>query len=55
MLPQDPLHHVPYSATKFEVATSNGLGGDNFTRIVTDGWMDVCTDGWMDRPTLVQN
>ena len=26
------LHHVTYSATKFEVATSNGLGGDSFTR-----------------------
>ena len=31
-----PLHHVSYAATKFEVATSNGLGGDTFTRIVTD-------------------
>ena len=27
-----PLHHVAYSATKFEVATSNRLGGDIFTR-----------------------
>ena len=26
-----PLHHVTYSATKFEVATSNCLGGDTFT------------------------
>ena len=26
------LHHVTYSATKFEVATSNRLGGDTFTR-----------------------
>ena len=25
---QYPLHHVPYSATKFEVVTSKGLGGD---------------------------
>ena len=24
---QYPLHHVTYSATKFEVATSNSLGG----------------------------
>ena len=32
-----PLHHVTYSATKFEVATSNDLGGDTFTRNVTDG------------------
>ena len=27
-----PLHHVTYSATKFEVATSNGLGAKTFTR-----------------------
>ena len=27
-----PLHHVTYPATKFEVATSNRLGGDTFTR-----------------------
>ena len=33
-----PLHHVTCSPTKFEVATSNGLGGDTFTRNVTDGW-----------------
>ena len=25
------LHHVTYSDTKFEVAMSNGLGGDAFT------------------------
>ena len=29
---QYPLHHVTYSATNFEVATSKGLGGDAFTR-----------------------
>ena len=29
---QYPLHHVTFSATKFEVATSKGLGGDAFTR-----------------------
>ena len=29
---QYPLHHVTYSATKFEVATSNRLGGDTITR-----------------------
>ena len=38
---QYPLHHVTYSATKFEVTTSNGLEGDTFTRNVmhrrTDG------------------
>ena len=28
-----PLHHAAYSGTKFEVATTNGLGGDAFTRI----------------------
>ena len=29
---QYPLHHVNYSDTKFEVATSNNVGGDIFTR-----------------------
>ena len=29
---QFPLHHVTYSSTMFEVTTSNGLGGDAFTR-----------------------
>ena len=28
---QYSLHHVIYAATPFEVATSNGLGGDTFT------------------------
>ena len=28
---QYPLHHVTYSDTKFEVATSNSLGRDAFT------------------------
>ena len=37
---QYPLHHVTYSATKFEVATSNRLGGDTFTRNVTDAQTD---------------
>ena len=37
---QYPLHQVTYAATKFEVATSNGLGGDTFTRNVTDGGTD---------------
>ena len=41
---QYPLHHVTISATKFEVATSNDLGGDTFTRNVTDGRQtDFCT------------
>ena len=42
---QYPLHHVTYPATKFTVATSNGLGGDTFTRNVTDGRTDRQTDG----------
>ena len=29
---QYPLHRVTYATTKFEVATSNGLGEDAFTR-----------------------
>ena len=29
---QYPLHHVTYPATKFEVARSNRLGGEAFTR-----------------------
>ena len=29
---QNPLHYVTYSATKFEVAMSKGLGGDAFAR-----------------------
>ena len=28
---QYPLYHMTYSDTKFEVATSNSLGGDAFT------------------------
>ena len=42
---QYPLHYVTYSATKFEVATSKGLGGDTFTRNVMDAWTDGQTDG----------
>ena len=34
-----------YASTKFEVATSNGLGGDTITRNVTDGWTDRRRDG----------
>ena len=29
-----PLHHVTYSDTKFEVSTSDGLGGGAFTKII---------------------
>ena len=39
---QYPLHHVTYAAIKFEVATSNILGGDTFTRNMTDRLMQ----GW---------
>ena len=39
-----PLHHVTYSATKLEVATSNRLGGDTFTRNVTDAQPHGRTD-----------
>ena len=42
---QYPLHHVTHLATKFTVATSNGLGGYTFTRNVTDGRTDRQTDG----------
>ena len=41
---QYPLHDVTYSTTKFEVPTSNGLGGDTFTRNVTDGRTHRQTD-----------
>ena len=41
---QYPLHHVTYLGTKFKVAVSNGLGGDAFTRNVTDGRTDGRTD-----------
>ena len=42
---QYPLHHVIYAPTKFEVATSNGLGEDTITRNVTDGRTDGQTHG----------
>ena len=45
---QFPLHHVTYSPTKFEVATSNGLGGYTFTRNVTYARTDGQTDGRTD-------
>ena len=48
---QYPLHHVTFSPTKFEVATSNGLGGDTFTRNVTDGRTHGRTDGQTDGRT----
>ena len=39
---------MTYSPTKFEVATSYGLGGDTFTRNVTDGRTHGRTDGQTD-------
>ena len=42
---QYPLYHVIYASTKFEVATSIGLGGDTITRNVTDGRTDRQTEG----------
>ena len=49
---QYPLPHVTYLGTTFEVTLSKGLGGDTFTRNVTDGRTDRQTD---DGPTLVRN
>ena len=42
---------MTYSPTKFGVATSNGLGGDTFTRNVTDGRTHGRTDGQTDGRT----
>ena len=41
-----PLHHVTYSDTKFEISTSDGLGGDAFTKntlltVDLDVWIKV--------------
>ena len=47
-VPSTSLHHVTYSFTKFEVPTYNGLGGDTFTRNVTDGRTHGRTDGQTD-------
>ena len=46
---QYPLHHVTYSPSKFEVATSYCLGGDTFTSNVTDGRTYARTDRRTDR------
>ena len=48
---QYPLHHVIYAPTKFQVATSNGLGEDTITRNVTDGRTDRQTDARTDGQT----
>ena len=47
---QFPLHYVSYAPAKFAaVASTNGLGGDAFTRNVMDGQMN---DGRTDRRTM---
>ena len=46
---------MTYSSTKFEVATSNGLGGDTFTRNVTDGRIHARTDSRAGGLTLTRN
>ena len=55
---------MTYASTKFEVTTSSGLGGDPFTRNVTDGRTETRTDERTGRqadgrtddgPTFVQN
>ena len=48
---QYPLHHVTYAATKFEVARSYDLGGELFTRNVTDAQAHIRTDGRTDKVT----
>ena len=48
---QYPLHYAIYVSTKFEVATSNGLGEYTITRNVTDGQTHGRTDARMDRRT----
>ena len=42
---------MTFSPTKFEVATSNSLGADTFTRNVTDGRTHGRTDGQTDGRT----
>ena len=51
-LAQYPLHHVTYLGTKFEVARSNSLGGDTFTRNVKNGCTHRKAD---DGQTLIRN
>ena len=56
MLPSTLYDHVIYSTTKFEVASTNGLGGDTFKSNVTDGRTDGRTDRRTDDgPTLARN
>ena len=51
-LAQYPLHRVTYLGTKFEVARSNCLDGDTFTRNVKNGRTHRKTD---DGLTLIRN
>ena len=37
---------MTYPCTKFEITTPNSLGGDTFTRNVTDGHTDALTVGY---------
>ena len=57
MLPSlSPPHHLTYGHAEFEFASSNGLGGDAFTRNLMEGCTQADTDGQMDNgPTFVQN
>ena len=47
-----PLHYATHLGTKLKVAMSKGLGGETFTRNVTDGHTDRQTD---DGHTLARN
>ena len=42
-----PLYHVTYSGTKFEVATSDCLGGDAFTKKKKNRLLTVDLDVWV--------
>ena len=46
---QYPLHYVTNAPAKFEVATPNSLGGDTFTRNITDTHMQARTHARTDR------
>ena len=46
-----PLHYVTLSDTKYEVATSDGLGGNTFTKthyltLEFDDWVKVTQNGY---------
>ena len=50
MFAQYPLHHVTYSATKFEVHKTNSLGGDSIYKKLHARTHRQTNDG----PTLVK-